>query len=113
MVRGFPKIGGIRSFFENLEAIGISIAGFGGQVAKKRARLQPQTYLSEFLTQMWSQLNTRLAVVLIDDIQNFSSIPQVMDIIRLVLSRDEIVHNTKYIFVLSSTRTSGTMQQSV
>lgn len=103
MVRGFPKIGGIRSFFENLEAIGISIAGFGGQVAKKRARLQPQTYLSEFLTQMWSQLNTRLAVVLIDDIQNFSSIPQVMDIIRLVLSKDEIVHNTKYIFVLSST----------
>jgi len=103
MVRGFPKIGGIKSFFENLEAVGISIAGFGGQVAKKKATLQPQTYLTEFLIEMWKQLGTGLGVVLIDDIQNFSSIPQVMDILRLVLSKDEIIHNTRYIFILSST----------
>lgn len=103
MLRGFPKIGGIKVFYENLEAIGISIAGFGGQVAKKSASLQPQTYLTEFLLEMWKQLNTRLAVVLIDDLQNFSSIPQTIDILRLVLSKDEILSNTRYIFILSST----------
>ena len=103
MVRGFPKFGGIQSFFENLEAIGISIAGFGGQVAKKRVTLQPQTYLTEFLLEMWKQLNAKLALVLVDDIQNFSGISQVMDILRLVLSKDEIIHNTRYLFILSST----------
>ncbi|MFQ5887808.1 MAG: ATP-binding protein [Candidatus Hydrothermarchaeales archaeon] len=103
MVRGFPKFGGIQSFFENLEAIGISIAGFGGQVAKKRVTLQPQTYLTEFLLEMWKQLNAKLAVVLVDDIQNFSGIAQVMDILRLVLSKDEIIQNTRYLFILSST----------
>jgi len=103
MLRGFPKIGGVRGFFENLEAIGISIAGFGGQVTKKRASLQPQTYLTGFLIEMWKQLDARLAIVLIDDIQNFSSIPQTMDILRLVLSKDEILINSRYIFILSST----------
>jgi len=103
MIRGFPKIGGIRNFFENLEAVGISIAGFGGQISRKKTTLQPQTYLTEFLLEMWRQLKTRLAVVLIDDIQNFSSIPQVMDILRLVLSKDEVIQKTRYLFILSST----------
>jgi hypothetical protein len=103
MVRGFPKIGGIRSFFEKLEAVGISIAGFGGQITRKKITLQPQTYLTEFLLEIWKQLNTRLAVVLVDDIQNFSSIPQIIDILRLVLSKDEVIQNTRYLFILSST----------
>lgn len=103
MLRGFPKIKGIGSFFENLEAIGISIAGFGGQVARKKATLQPQTYFTEFLIEMWKQLDTKLAVVLIDDVQNFSSIPQVMDILRLVLSKDEILQKTRYLFIITST----------
>lgn len=103
MVRGFPKIKGIRSFFEHLEAIGISIAGFGGQVTRKKTPPQPQTYLTEFLMEMWKQLNTKLAVVLIDDVHNFSSIPEVMDILRLVLSKDEILQKTKYFFVISTT----------
>jgi hypothetical protein len=103
MIRGFPKIGGVRSFLENLEAVGISIAGFGGQISKKKTALQPQTYLAEFLLEMWRQLKTKLAVVLIDDIQNFSTIPQVLDILRLVLSKDEVIQNTRYLFILSST----------
>ena len=103
MVRGFPKLRGIKNFFKNLETIGISIAGFGGQVAKKRHRLQPQTYFTEFLLELWEQLNTKLAIVLIDDIQNFSSISQVIDILRLVLSKDAIIQNTRYLFILSST----------
>lgn len=103
MVRGFPKFGGIRTFFRNLEAVGISIAGFGGQISRKKTPLQPQTYLTEFLSEMWKQLKTKLAVVLIDDIQNFSSIPQVMDVLRLVLSKDEVIQKTRYLFILSST----------
>lgn len=103
MVRGFPKIGMIKKFSKNLESIGISIAGFGAQVTHKPANLQPQTYLTESLLEIWKPLNAKLAIVLIDDIQNFLSIPQVMDILRLVLSKDEIINKTNYLFVLSST----------
>jgi hypothetical protein len=62
-----------------------------GQPKLSLERLDPsgrrwaQTYLIEFLLEMWRQLKTKLAVVLIDDIQNFSTIPQIMDIMRLVM----------------------------
>ena len=42
-------------------------------------------------------------MILIDDVQNFNEVPQVLDILRLVLSRDEIITKTNYLFVLSST----------
>lgn len=63
----------------------------------------PQIYLTEFLLSIWQKLNTGVAVVLLDDVQNFSPIPSVIDILRSVLSREEIISKTKYIFVLSST----------
>lgn len=70
---------------------------------RKKSSLQPQTLLTDKLLNIWRGLETRLAVVLLDDVQNFTAISQVMDIIRLVLSREEIVKNTRYLFVLSST----------
>lgn len=103
MVRGFPKIEWVKRLSKNLEGVGISIAGFGAQVTKMPTDLQPQTYLTEFLLRMWKSLKTKLAIVLIDDIQNYLSISQVIDILRLVLSKDETIKKTKYLFILSST----------
>ena len=42
-------------------------------------------------------------MVLLDDIQNLLAIPRVLDILRAVLSKDEVINNTRYLFVLSST----------
>lgn len=70
---------------------------------KKKISLSPQIYLSKFLLDIWQKLKSPLAVVLLDDIQNFISISSVIDILRLTLSKDEVIKNTKYLFILSST----------
>ncbi len=64
---------------------------------------QPQTILTNRLLSLYKGIKTDLVAVLLDDIQNFSEISEVIDIIRLVLSRDEIIKDAKYLFVLSST----------
>ncbi|MBM3254590.1 MAG: ATP-binding protein [Candidatus Omnitrophica bacterium] len=65
--------------------------------------IQPQTLLTNKLLSLYKAIKASLIVILLDDVQNFSKISEVIDIIRLVLSRDEIIENTKYLFVLSST----------
>jgi GTPase SAR1 family protein len=64
---------------------------------------QPQTLLTNKLLSLYKALGVNPVVILLDDVQNFSKISEVIDIIRLVLSRDEVIQNTKYLFVLSST----------
>lgn len=103
LFRGFPVIKGISQLKEEIEGIGVSVAGFGGQITRKKKARSPQTLLADILLLLWKHLNSKLAVILIDDIQNFNVIPQVMDILRLVLSREEIISNTNYLFVLTST----------
>ncbi|MFH1879037.1 MAG: ATP-binding protein [Candidatus Omnitrophota bacterium] len=103
ILKGFPVIKAFEKVIDEIEGAGISIAGFGGHVTRKKKTPPPQILLTEFLISLWKHLETELAVVLIDDIQNFNEIPQVIDILRLVLSREEIILNTNYLFVLSST----------
>jgi AAA+ ATPase superfamily predicted ATPase len=52
---------------------------------------------------LWEALNTKLAVVFIDDLQNLLPISNTIDILRAVLSEEEIICNTRFLFVLSST----------
>lgn len=101
-IRGFG-LKGVKRLLNHLESIGITVAGTGGQVTRKASTHPPQILLTDKLLDIWKELKTDLAVVLLDDIQNFSAISQIMDIIRLVLSRDEIIKNTKYLFILSCT----------
>jgi len=103
MLKGFPVIRGFKKFKEDIEGLGISIAGFGGQISRKKKIPSPQILLTDILLRLWKCLNTKLSIILIDDIQNFSLIPQVIDILRLVLSKDEIISQSNYLFVLSST----------
>ena len=69
---------------------------------KKLAR-QPQVALVQFLLELWKLLKTELALVLLDDIQNFDVIPQVIDILRAALSHEEILEKSRYLFILSTT----------
>jgi len=69
---------------------------------KKLAR-QPQVALVHFLLELWKLLKTELALVLLDDIQNFDVIPQVIDILRAALSHEEVLEKSRYLFILSTT----------
>lgn len=102
LIRGFG-LKGVKRLLNHFESVGVTVAGTGGQVTRKASTLPPQILLTDKLLDIWKTLKTNLAVVLLDDIQNFSAISQIMDIIRLVLSRDEIIKNTKYLFILSCT----------
>ncbi len=70
---------------------------------KKRLSHQPQVALVRFLTGLWERLNTDLALVLLDDVQNFGPIPQVIDILRAALSHETVLEKSRFLFVLSTT----------
>jgi len=103
ILNGFPFIKGPEKLIEEIEGIGVSIAGFGGQVSRKKKQKSPQILLTDILLKLWKHLDTQVAVIIIDDAHNFGALPQVIDILRLVLSREEILSETNYLFVLSST----------
>lgn len=87
---GFPRI--------NIEDLDLLVTR-----GKKKVSLSPQIHLTKFLLGIWHNLKTSLAVILLDDVQNFISISSVIDILRSTLSKDEVIKNTKYLFVLSLT----------
>ena len=103
ILKGFPVIKSTDKFMEEIESFGISIAGFGGQVTRRKKKPSPQILLTDILLKLWKHIESKLAIILIDDIQNFNSMPQVIDILRLVLSREEIMLKTNYLFILTST----------
>ena len=71
--------------------------------SKKKSLLQAQSQFAKFLLKLWQVLDAKLAVVFLDDLQNIAPISNTIDILRAVLSKDEIIQNTKFLFVLSST----------
>ncbi len=95
----------LQKFVKELSSIGISIAGTGFQFSKDRGRVDPQTLFYSSLLNLWSDLQeeTKVLIVLIDDVQNFSSISQIMTTIRQVLTDEKINKETKLLFVLAST----------
>ncbi|MFH0838597.1 MAG: P-loop NTPase fold protein [Candidatus Omnitrophota bacterium] len=96
-------IDGINLILEELERT-FPYEHTSGTSRKRQARsIQPQTLLTNKLLSLYKVIASDLVVILLDDVQNFSKISEVIDIIRLVLSRDEIIQHTKYLFVLSST----------
>ncbi|MBU1062363.1 MAG: ATP-binding protein, partial [Candidatus Omnitrophica bacterium] len=90
MLTGFPRLGMDSERFLNL-------------FSKKKSFLQAQTQFTKFLLELWKALDAKLAVVLLDDLQNILPVSSTIDILRAVLSKDEIIHNTRFLFILSST----------
>lgn len=68
-----------------------------------KQKLQPQVLFTQFLLELWPQLNTKLAVVLLDDVQNLVTVSAVIDLLRAVLSKEEVISRTRFLFVLTST----------
>ena len=77
-----------------------------GLFSRTNSFLQAQTQFTKFLLELWEILDTRLAVVLLDDLHNLLAISNTIDILRAVLSKEEIIQKTRFLFVLSSTPAS-------
>lgn len=90
MLLSFPKLG-----VSSEELLSI--------FSKKTSLVHIQTQFTKFLLELWKALDTKLAVVLLDDLQNILPVSNTIDILRAVLSKEEIIQNTKFLFILSST----------
>jgi predicted ATPase len=73
------------------------------EVKFAKQKLQPQVLFTKFLLELWTQLDTKLAVILLDDVQNLAGVSVVIDLLRAVLSKEEVITQTRYLFVLAST----------
>lgn len=90
MVLGFPKVDSVQKDLLDL-------------FAKRKSLSNAQVQFTKFLRELWKALDTKLAVVLLDDTQNLMEVSNTIDILRAVLSSDDIIKETKFLFVLSST----------
>jgi hypothetical protein len=90
MLMGFPKLN-------------VDQAGLLSVFSSKKSLSQAQTQFTKFLLALWKALDTKLAVVLLDDLQNLLPISNTIDILRAVLSNDQIIRDTRFLFILSST----------
>ncbi|MDP8215727.1 MAG: ATP-binding protein [Candidatus Kaelpia imicola] len=59
--------------------------------------------LVEVLKNIFKGSNSQMLVVLVDDIQNISDMPKVLDLLRLALSNEDLIKETNILFVLAST----------
>ncbi|MDP2910766.1 MAG: ATP-binding protein [Candidatus Omnitrophota bacterium] len=90
MLMGFPKAEKIQEDLLEL-------------FSKRKSLSNPQVQFTKFLLELWKSLDTKLAVVLLDDAQNLIEISNTIDMLRAVLSAEDIIKNTRFLFVLSST----------
>jgi len=90
MLMGFPKAESVQKDILEL-------------FSKRKSLSNAQVQLTKFLLELWKALDVELAVVLLDDIQNLMEVSNTIDILRAVLSNEDIVKKTRFLFILSST----------
>lgn len=107
--RGLPiKFERIKSFVKYLNGLGITFPVIGGGIqlaSKPKYQGDPQVLLLDALLRLWNALKKEMetVVVLLDDVQNYKIVPEFLTLLKNVLSDEEIVKGTGYLFVLSST----------
>lgn len=95
-------------FKDYLSGLGISFPVIGGGLQfpeKHRYTGDPQVLLLESLIRLWSEIKqeSNIVFIFIDDVQNLKNVPEFMTILKNVLSDDEIIKNTGFFFILTST----------
>lgn len=87
-----------------VDSLGIQILGSGFNFSQRIEGIQPSTLLMDTLLSLWSDLKkeTEIAVILLDDVQNFASISHIFTLLKNILGDEEIVR-TKFLFILSCT----------
>lgn len=107
--RNLPiKFERLKRFSNYLHGVGITFPVVGGGVEfaeKKKYEGDPQVLLLDGLLRLWRELKKEMdgLVVFLDDVQNYAAVPQFLGLLKNVLSEDDIVGRTGYLFVLSAT----------
>lgn len=107
--RGLPiKFEKIKNFVKYLDGLGITLPVIGGGIqlaSKPKYKGDPQILLLDALLRLWNELKKEMetVVVLLDDVHNYKIVPEFLTLLKNVLSDEEIVKRTGYLFVLSST----------
>lgn len=88
--------------------IALPVIGGGITVPLKELKGDPQILLLDALVRLWQDIkdireDTSVIIVLIDDVHNYKSISGYLTILKNVLSNEEIVKGTGFLFVLAST----------
>jgi len=107
--RGLPiKHEKLKNFIEYLRGLGVTLPIIGGgvQIPIKDVGLKgdPQVMLLETLINLWEDVKkeSKVGVILLDDVQNYKPISGYLTILKNVLSYDEIIESG-FLFVLSCT----------
>jgi len=103
--RGLPtNLSKLKSYTRQIEGLGIHFFGAGLSMSRS-VDICSSILLEDSLVNLWKDLKdeTRLIVILLDDVQNFDTISEIFTTLRNVLSSDEIIKKTKYLFCLSCT----------
>lgn len=98
----------LKNLLELTSGMGLTLPLIGGglQFAEKtELRGDPQVLLLDALVRLWKDVKnkTEIVLVLLDDIQNYKPISGYLTILKNVLSDEEIVRGTGFLFVLAST----------
>lgn len=108
--RNLPiKFERFKRFTKYLQGVGVTLPVVGGGFEigeKKRFDGDPQVLLLDGLVQLWQELKeeTDALVVFLDDVQHYESVPQVLGVLKNVLSDDDIMKKTGYLFVVAATK---------
>ncbi|MBU0763688.1 MAG: hypothetical protein KJ607_02510 [Bacteroidetes bacterium] len=91
-----------------VNSFGIQVLGSGFNISfevDKNRIIDSQIFLIDGLLNIWKDISkyTDLLIILIDDIQNYSKAQRLFTTIKNVLSDNQIINDTRILFILSST----------
>jgi len=107
--RNLPiKFDRLKKFSKYLQGVGVTLPVIGGGFEiseKKRFDGDAQVLLVDGLLHLWQELKeeTDALVMLLDDVQNYQSVKQILGILKNVLSDEDIIKKTGYLFTLAAT----------
>jgi hypothetical protein len=104
--RGLPvSVHKLKKFTKQMNSWGIQLLGSGFNFSRGIVDLQPQSLFIDTLLTLWEDLKGKsdVVVILLDDTQNFSDISGILTIMKNVLSHEEIVKNTRFLFCIACT----------
>lgn len=107
--RNLPiKYDRLKKFGKYLQGVGVTLPVIGGGIEIGEAKPfsgDPQELLLEGLVKLWLELKaeTDAVVVFLDDVQHYQEVPEILGVLKNVLSDDDILRKTRYLFVLAAT----------
>lgn len=110
ILRDLPySVDRFKKISEYFDSIGISILGTGLEFSRdtSKKRLSTQAFLHDTLLSLWQDLKdkTQVFVILLDDLDNFMSVSEIVMTLKQTLSMDSI-KNAKFLFGMTSTPSS-------